>query len=56
MYDLVIFPTIWLEGVILGARSRQKSAPDKEIQETKVFAEERIDNLDEPIEAREPHE
>ena len=56
MYDLVIFPTIWLEGVILGAKSRQKSAPDQEIQETNVLAEEHIDNLDETIEIREPHE
>ena len=56
MYHLVIFPTIWLEGVILGAKSRQKSAPDQEIQETNVLAEEHIDNLDETIEMREPHE
>jgi hypothetical protein len=56
MYDLVIFPTIWLEGVILGAKTRQKSAPDREIQETNVLAEDHIDNLDETIEMREPHE
>ena len=56
MYDLAIFPTIWLEGVIRGAKTKQKSAPDREIQETNVLAEEHIDNLDETIEIREPHE
>ena len=56
MYDLVIFPTIWLEGVIVGAKTRQKIAPDGEIQETNVLAEDHIDNLDETIEMREPHE
>jgi hypothetical protein len=56
MYDLVIFPTIWLEGVIVGAKTRPKIAPDGEIQETNVLAEDHIDNLDETIEMREPHE
>ena len=56
MYDLVIFPTIWLEGLVLGARSRQKSVAGNENQETNVLAEEHIDNLDEPIELREQQE
>ena len=56
MYDLLIFPTIWLEGIILGSRQRQKDAPDREIQESNVLAEEHIDNLNDTIEMREPHE
>ena len=56
MYDLIIFPTIWLEGIILGVKAKQKSASDQEIQETNVLAEEHIDNLDETIEIREPQE
>jgi hypothetical protein len=56
MYDLIIFPTIWLEGIILGVKTKQESAPVQEIQETNVLAEEHIENLDETIEIREPQE
>jgi hypothetical protein len=55
MYDLFIFPTIWLEGVILGVKTRQKGAPDREIQETNSFGS-RTHNLDELVEVKEPHE
>lgn len=55
MYDLFIFPTIWLEGVILGVKTRQKGAPDREIQETNGFGS-RTHNLDELVEVKEPHE
>jgi hypothetical protein len=56
VYDLVIFPTIWLEGVILGTKSRSKVAVDEPLQETNVITGEAIDNLDETIEIREPHQ
>lgn len=56
MYDLFIFPTIWLEGVILGAKTRQKSASGRETQETNVMGAYHNDNLDELIETREQHE
>lgn len=55
MYDLFIFPTIWLEGVILGVKTRQKGAPDREIQETNGFGS-RTHNLDELVEVKELHE
>lgn len=56
MYDLIIFPTIWLEGVILGVKTKQKAAPDEDIQETNMLTEDTIDHLDETIEIREPQE
>jgi hypothetical protein len=56
MYDLIIFPTIWLEGVILGVKTKQKAAPDEDIQETNTLTEDSIDHLDETIEIREPQE
>ena len=56
MYDLIIFPTIWLEGVILGVKTKQKAAPDEDIQETNTLTEDTIDHLDETIEIREPQE
>ncbi|UCE54107.1 MAG: hypothetical protein JSV31_01290 [Desulfobacterales bacterium] len=56
VYDLLIFPPIWLEGVILGAKTRQKATPDQKIRATKELVEEPIDNLDETIELRESQE
>jgi hypothetical protein len=56
MYDLVIFPTIWLEGVIVGVKTKQKAAPDEDIKETNMLTEDTIDQLDETIEIREPQE
>jgi hypothetical protein len=56
MYDLIIFPTIWLEGVILGIKTKQKAATDEDIHETNKLTEETIDHLDETIEIREPQE
>jgi hypothetical protein len=56
MYDLIIFPTIWLEGVVLGVKTKHKAAPDKDIQETNMLTEDTIDHLDETIEIRESQE
>jgi len=56
MYDLVIFPTIWLEGIIVGSRAKPTELSDPEIHETNALQEDAIDNLDETIEVREPRE
>ncbi len=56
MYDLIIFPTIWLEGVILGVKTKQRAVPNEDIHETNMLTEETIDHLDETIEIREPQE
>jgi hypothetical protein len=56
MYDLIIFPTIWLEGVILGVKTKPKTAPDENIEETNMLTEDTIDHFDETIEIREPQE
>ena len=56
MYDLIIFPTIWLEGVVLGVKSKQKEAPDEDIEETNMLTGDTIDHFDETIEIREPQE
>jgi hypothetical protein len=56
MYDLIIFPTIWLEGVVLGVKSKQKAAPDEDIEETNMLTGDTIDHFDETIEIREPQE
>jgi hypothetical protein len=56
IYDLIIFPTIWLEGAILGVKTKHKEPPDKDIQETNMLTKDTIDHLDETIEIREPQE
>ena len=56
MYDLVIFPTIWLEGIIVGTKAKPTQLTDPEIHETNALQEDAIDNLDETIEVREPRE
>jgi hypothetical protein len=54
VYDLVIFPPIWLEGVIIGSKSERQSVPQKQARETETAAGKMIENLDKTIEMREP--
>ena len=56
IYDLIIFPTIWLEGAILGVKNKKKEPPDEDIRETNMLAEDTIDHLDETVDIREPQE
>ena len=56
MYDLIIFPPIWLEGVILGIKNKRKATPDQQIRATTELVEDPIDNFDETIELRKPPE
>ena len=56
IYDLIIFPTIWLEGVVLGVKTKEKAEPDEDIQETNMLTDDTIDHLDETIEIRESQE
>ncbi len=56
MYDLIIFPTIWLEGVILGVKSKNRELSDEEIHDTPRLSDGPIDSFDETIRLREPQE
>jgi hypothetical protein len=56
MYDLIIFPTIWLEGVILGVKSKNSELSDEELHDAPRLSEEPIDNFDDTIRLREPQE
>jgi tetratricopeptide (TPR) repeat protein len=50
VYDLVIFPTIWLEGVVIGIGSRVKTPPKHEIEEENPEEEpEMIENVDQTL-------
>ena len=56
IYDLIIFPTIWLEGVILGVKSKNSELSDEELHDAPRLSEEPIDNFDDTIRLREPQE
>ncbi len=56
MYDLIIFPTIWLEGVILGVKSKNREFSDEEIHDTPKLSDGPIDSFDETTRLREPQE
>ncbi len=45
LYDLLIFPSIWLEGVIVGSRTKSKPASDKQLFEDSAVAEKTVDNF-----------
>jgi hypothetical protein len=56
VYDLIIFPTIWLEGVILGVKSRNRGLSDEQLHDTSRLSEGPIDSFDDTIRLREPQE
>lgn len=56
VYDLVIFPAIWLEGIILTTRSKKAEQPEAEISEDSHLVEKAVDSYDETIQIKEQRE
>jgi hypothetical protein len=56
VYDLAIFPTIWLEGIILGSKDKKIAIPDAELSEDSTLLEEAADNFEETLKIKEPQE
>ena len=56
VYDLAIFPTIWLEGVILGSKSKKTDISETEIPEDSPLIEEAVDAYEETMKIKEPPE
>ena len=44
LYDLLIFPSIWLEGVIVGSRPKRNDVPEEPLFDDGAVAEEAVDN------------
>ena len=44
LYDLLIFPSIWLEGVIVGSRPKSNDVPEEPLFDDGAVAEEAVDN------------
>jgi hypothetical protein len=56
VYDLAIFPTIWLEGIILGPKGKKVDTPDAEFSEDSPLVEEAVDSFEETLKIKEPQE
>jgi hypothetical protein len=56
VYDLSIFPTIWLEGIILGSKGKKMDISEAELSEDPPLVEEAIDSFEETLKIKEPQE
>ncbi len=54
LYDLIIFPSIWVEGVITGSRGKRKEPVEERLFEDGGITEEAADNFNDTIEHNEP--
>ena len=56
LYDLIIFPSIWLEGVIAGPRAGSYPPPQAQPYENGATSEETIDNINDKMDYKVPQE
>jgi hypothetical protein len=56
VYDLAIFPTIWLEGIILGSKGKKMDIPEAEFSEDSPLIDEAVDGFEETMKIKEPQE
>ena len=56
VYDLAIFPTIWLEGIILGSKGKTTDIPEAQLSEDSPPIEEAVDGFEETLKIKEPQE
>jgi len=56
LYDLIIFPSIWLEGVLTGSKGKRRVPAEEQLFEDGGITEEAVDNLNDTIEYKEPQE
>ena len=57
LYDLIIFPSIWLEGVIAGPRAANNPAPPPDpLYEKGTITEEAVDNIHDKMDYKEQEE
>jgi hypothetical protein len=56
VYDLAIFPTIWLEGIILGSKGKTTDVPEAQLSEDSPPIEEAVDGFEETLKIKEPQE
>jgi len=56
LYDLIIFPSIWLEGVITGSKGKRQEPAEEQLFEDGGITEETVENFNDTVEYKEPQE
>ena len=56
VYDLAIFPTIWLEGIIMGSKGKKMDIPEADLDEDPHLVEKAADSFEETLKIKEPQE
>lgn len=56
VYDLIIFPAIWLEGIFRGSRSKEMEMPDSKTPQDSPLVEEAVSSFEEPTKLEEQQE
>ena len=56
VYDLAIFPAIWLEGIVMATRGKKVDLPEADAPETSQLVEKAADSYDETIQIKEQQE
>jgi hypothetical protein len=56
VYDLIIFPALWLEGLLRGSKSKKVGAPEMEMPEDSPLVEESVANYEETLKLKEQQE
>jgi hypothetical protein len=56
LYDLIIFPSIWLEGVIVGPRAKIELAEQEQLYRDGAITEEAVENLKDKMDYKEQQE
>ncbi|MGB5745892.1 MAG: hypothetical protein WBM69_02845 [Desulfobacterales bacterium] len=54
LYDLLIFPSIWLEGVITGSKGKRQEPAEEQLFEDSGITEEAVENFNDTVEYEEP--
>jgi hypothetical protein len=56
IYDLIIFPAIWLEGIFRGSRSKEMEMSDSKTPQDSPLVQEAVSSFEEPIKLEEQQE
>ncbi|MBT8370158.1 MAG: hypothetical protein KJO34_04285 [Deltaproteobacteria bacterium] len=56
LYDLIIFPSIWLEGVFLGSKKKPKKVAEELLYDDGSLTEKAMDNFNDTVEFKEHQE
>ena len=56
LYDLIIFPSIWLEGFFKGSKTKKEKTSEELLYNDESLSEKAIDNYNDTIEYKEHQE